>query len=68
MQNKEVEGVKIKLSEDWTVLKLPEENGLARANSASDFRANIDYGEGTAFCTYGTIGIKVWVYKGEVHI
>ena len=29
-------------------------------------RANIDYGEATAFTTYGTIGIKTWIYKGEV--
>jgi len=32
----------------------------------STFRANIDYGFATAFTTYGTIGVKVWVYKGEV--
>lgn len=29
-------------------------------------RADIDYGTGEAKTTYGTIGIKVWVYKGEV--
>lgn len=28
-------------------------------------RANIDYAEEKAFCTYGVIGIKVWIYKGE---
>ncbi len=28
-------------------------------------RANIDYGEAKAFCTYGVIGVKVWLYKGE---
>jgi small subunit ribosomal protein S3 len=28
-------------------------------------RADIDYGLGQAFCTYGVIGIKVWVFKGE---
>ena len=32
----------------------------------STLRANIDYGTATAFCTYGAIGIKVWVYKGEI--
>lgn len=30
------------------------------------FRANIDYASDTAFTTYGAIGIKVWIYKGEV--
>ena len=29
-------------------------------------RANIDYGVATAHTTYGAIGIKVWIYKGEV--
>ena len=29
-------------------------------------RADIDYGESTAFTTYGTCGVKVWVFKGEV--
>ena len=29
-------------------------------------RADIDYGFGEAKTTYGIIGIKVWVFKGEV--
>ncbi len=29
-------------------------------------RADIDYAEYTAMTTYGAIGIKVWIYKGEV--
>ena len=29
-------------------------------------RADIDYGVATAFTTYGTCGIKVWVYKGDI--
>lgn len=29
-------------------------------------RADIDYGTATAKTTYGIIGIKVWVFKGEV--
>ena len=29
-------------------------------------RAEVDYGEATAATTYGNIGIKVWVFKGEV--
>jgi small subunit ribosomal protein S3 len=28
-------------------------------------RADIDYGFGEAETTYGIIGIKVWVYKGD---
>jgi small subunit ribosomal protein S3 len=29
-------------------------------------RADIDYGMGEAKTNYGVIGIKVWVYKGEI--
>lgn len=29
-------------------------------------RADIDYAEATAYTKYGTIGIKVWVYKGDI--
>jgi small subunit ribosomal protein S3 len=29
-------------------------------------RANIDFARATAFTTYGTIGVKVWINKGEV--
>ncbi|MGK2739424.1 30S ribosomal protein S3 [Tepidicaulis sp. LMO-SS28] len=29
-------------------------------------RADIDYGTATAHTAYGTIGIKVWIFKGEI--
>jgi len=29
-------------------------------------RADVDYATSTAKTTYGTIGIKVWIFKGEV--
>ncbi|MBI3956390.1 MAG: 30S ribosomal protein S3 [Candidatus Kerfeldbacteria bacterium] len=29
-------------------------------------RADIDYSRGAARTTYGAIGVKVWVYKGEI--
>jgi len=31
-------------------------------------RADIDYGFAEANTTYGKIGVKTWVYKGEVQI
>jgi small subunit ribosomal protein S3 len=30
------------------------------------FRADIDYGTAEAHTTYGVIGVKVWIFKGEV--
>lgn len=32
----------------------------------STLRADIDYGFSEALTTYGLIGVKVWIYKGEV--
>ncbi len=29
-------------------------------------RANVDFARATAFTTYGTIGIKIWIYKGDI--
>ncbi len=29
-------------------------------------RADVDFGESTAKTTYGTCGVKVWVFKGEI--
>jgi len=31
-------------------------------------RADVDYAESEALTTYGLIGIKVWIYKGEVFL
>ena len=30
-------------------------------------RADIDYGFAQAFTTYGAIGVKVWIYKGDIY-
>ncbi len=29
-------------------------------------RADIDFARSTAFTTYGTVGIKIWIYKGDI--
>tara|TARA_Y100000590_G_scaffold426919_1_gene536562 strand:- start:133 stop:816 length:684 start_codon:yes stop_codon:yes gene_type:complete len=31
-------------------------------------RADVDYAEAEALTTYGIIGVKVWIYKGEVFV
>ena len=30
-------------------------------------RANIDYGFAESYTTYGSIGVKVWIFKGEIY-
>jgi small subunit ribosomal protein S3 len=36
-----------------------------RSRATSHLRADIDYGTSEAKTTYGIIGVKVWVYKGD---
>jgi len=66
-QNKEIQGAKIKVGgrlngaeisrSDWMIFgRMPLQT----------LRANIDYAEATSFNSYGTVGIKVWIYKGEI--
>lgn len=67
MQNKDVQGVKIKLSGRLDGNEIARREWLAKGKlPLQTLRANIDYGEATAFNAYGTVGIKVWAYKGEV--
>jgi len=42
-------------------------NGICKGSCPlHTLRADIDYGFSQAYTTYGVIGVKVWVYKGEV--
>lgn len=67
MHNKEVKGAKIKISGRLGGSEIARSEHLERGSlPLHTLRANIDYGQATAFTTYGTIGIKVWIYKGDV--
>jgi small subunit ribosomal protein S3 len=66
-QNKDVKGVKIFLSGRLDGNEIARREHLSRGSlPLQTLRADIDYGKVTAFTTYGTIGIRVWVYKGEI--
>jgi len=49
-------GVEIARSEFFSKGKIP----------LHTFRADIDYASVIASTTYGSIGVKVWIYKGEI--
>ena len=67
VQNKEAKGVKIFLSGRLDGNEIARREWLARGSlPLQTLRADIDYGKATAFTTYGTIGIRVWIYKGEI--
>ncbi|TSC96700.1 MAG: ribosomal protein S3 (BS3) [Parcubacteria group bacterium Athens0714_26] len=66
MQNREVGGAKIKLSGRLDGNEISRREWLGKGKlPLQTLRSNIDYGTATAFCTYGAVGIKVWIYKGE---
>lgn len=64
---REVKGVKIVLKGRLDGAEMARyEWGKKGRIPLQTIRADIDYAEKTAFTTYGTIGVKVWIYKGDV--
>ena len=67
MQNRDVFGAKIKMGGRLDGNEIARVEFLTKGKlPLGTLRANIDYGQATAFTTYGTVGIKVLVYKGLV--
>ncbi|MBI2587761.1 30S ribosomal protein S3 [Candidatus Azambacteria bacterium] len=67
MQSKEVEGAKVALAGRLGGAEMSRTEWLAKGKiPLHTLRANIDYAQTEARTTYGAIGIKVWIYKGEV--
>lgn len=62
-----VEGVKVLVSGRLGGADIARSEGYSEGNvPLSTLRANIDYGLAEADTTYGKIGVKVWLYKGEI--
>lgn len=67
MQNRDVKGAKLLLSGRLGGAEIARREMMKNgALPLQTLRADIDYGKSTAFTTYGTIGIKAWIYKGEI--
>ncbi len=67
LQNREILGAKIRAAGRLDGAEISRDEHLERGSlPLQTIRADIDYGEATAYTIYGTIGIKVWIYKGEV--
>jgi len=64
--SKEVKGAKILLGGRLDGAEIARSEHLEEGNlPLQTLRADIDYAKTTASTTYGTIGVKVWIYKGE---
>lgn len=68
MQNPEVKGAKIcvKGRLGGTEMARKECTPVKGKLPLQTIRANIDYAQVHAYTVYGVIGVKVWIYKGEV--
>lgn len=66
-QNRDVKGAKVHLSGRLGGAEIARREMLRFGPlPLQTLRADIDYGTATAFTSYGTIGVKVWIYKGEI--
>jgi small subunit ribosomal protein S3 len=61
------EGIRVKLSGRLGGAEMGRtEQYLEGRVPLHTLRADIDYAEATAFTIYGTLGVKVWIYRGEI--
>lgn len=66
-KNKSIKGVKIEVSGRLGGAEMSRREWLSRGTvPLHTLRADIDFAKATAFTTYGAIGVKTWLYKGEV--
>ncbi|MCX6716640.1 MAG: 30S ribosomal protein S3 [Candidatus Taylorbacteria bacterium] len=67
MANRDVQGVKIKISGRLGGTDIARSEDLKKGRiPLQTFRADIDFARERAHMTYGDLGIKVWIYKGDV--
>ncbi len=63
---KEVKGCLVQVSGRLNGIEIARTEWLQHGKMPrQSLRADIDYSQTEAFCTYGVIGVKVWIYKGE---
>ena len=66
MAQKGVEGARVGLSGRLNGVEIARREWLKKGRlPRQTIRADIDYAQNRAYCTYGVVGIKVWIYKGE---
>jgi small subunit ribosomal protein S3 len=67
MQNKTAQGVKVAISGRLDGAEMARTEWLSNGKiPLHTFRADVDFAKYNAYTTYGVVGIKVWIYKGEV--
>lgn len=66
MFQKGVEGARVEVAGRLNGVEIARTEWLQKGKlPRQTLRADIDYAYDSAYCTYGVIGVKVWIYKGE---
>ena len=66
MSNREVKGIRIEVSGRLNGIEIARKEWLKQGRMPlGTIRSDIDYAQTEAHCTYGVIGVKVWMYKGD---
>jgi len=67
MQNKKAQGIKVAASGRLNGAEMARTEWLSEGKiPLQTVRADIDFAKYEANTTYGKIGVKVWIYKGEI--
>jgi len=67
MANREVKGIRVRLGGRLGGAEIARTEELKKGQiPLQTLRADIDFAREKAHMTYGDIGIKVWIYKGEI--
>ena len=66
LSNREAKGARVQVSGRLDGIEIARTEWLKEGQlPRHTIRADIDYAQAEAICTYGKIGVKVWIYKGE---
>lgn len=66
LQDRLVQGIKVAVGGRLNGAEIARSEKFSQGSiPLSAIRSDIDYSSTNAYTTYGTIGIKVWIYKGE---
>jgi small subunit ribosomal protein S3 len=67
MANKDVQGIRIRLGGRLGGAEIARSEEMKKGRiPLQTLRADIDFVREKAHMTYGDIGIKVWIYRGEI--
>ena len=66
-KNRNIKGVKVEVAGRLGGAEMSRREWLSKGTvPLHTLRADIDFARANAYTTYGVIGVKVWIYKGEV--